>query len=150
MKTILIPIDGSEFSKRAMEKGKEIASLIDCNIILLSVVTYTFPYFPVDSHEYAKEIYDYKTALTEKAKESTTSYLEEGKKSFGEFSDRVETIMLEGHPANKILEFLEENDIDLVIMGSGGLSSSGIQRLLVGSVTTKVLHLAKEPVLVIK
>lgn len=150
MRTIVIPVDGSEFSKKAMEKGKEIASIVDCKIVLLSVSTFTFPNFPVESTEYAKSIYDDKNLIATKAKELTKNYLKEGKESFGDLSEKVETVLLEGNPASKILEYLEDNEVDLVIMGSRGVSSSGIHRLLVGSVTTKVLHMAKQPILVIK
>lgn len=152
MKTILIPIDGSEFSERAMQKGKEMAELLGYNIILVNVVNYTFPMFPVDSTDYAKRIYNYKYSLAAQMKELAEEYLQKGKASFGELSDKVETLMLEGNPAEKILEYLEneENEIDMVVMGSRGISSSRVQRFILGSVTAKILQYSKQPVLVVK
>lgn len=160
MKKIVIPIDGSEFSERAMKKGKEFAENQDYNIVLVTVVNYTFPIFPVETTDYAKKIYNYKYSLSAKMKESAEEYLKKGKESFGELSGKVETVLLEGNPAEKILEYLDTDDIEtdagdqdeiaMIIMGSSGISSSRVQRFILGSVTLKVLQYAKQPVLVVK
>ena len=53
-----------------------------------------------------------------------------------------------GDPASSICECAENNDCELIIMGSRG--NSQLKGLLLGSVSTKVLHYAKCPVLVVK
>ena len=60
----------------------------------------------------------------------------------------VESVILEGNPADEIVKFAEENDIDLIVMGT--LGKTGIQRFLLGSVTENVIRHSKKPVLVIR
>lgn len=54
----------------------------------------------------------------------------------------------EGRPAEEILELCEELEAGLIVMGSRGLGS--VRRLLLGSVCEEVVHLAREPVLVVR
>ena len=56
--------------------------------------------------------------------------------------------MVEGHPAERILKYAEEAGVDLIAMGSHGLS--GVLSVLMGSVSRKVLDHAKCPVLIVR
>jgi len=60
----------------------------------------------------------------------------------------VESIILEGNPANEILNFAEKNELDLIVMGTHG--KTGIQRFFVGSVSENVVRHSKIPVIVVK
>lgn len=81
-------------------------------------------FFPID---------DYKATLEEAAKK----VLDSAKESCKILGNNVSAVKLEGNPADMIIEYVEANkDIDLVVMGSHGLS--GIKRFFVGSVTNKV------------
>ena len=74
-----------------------------------------------------------------------TAYVEKS----GEFADvDVESIILEGNPANEIVDFAEKNDIDLIVMGT--LGRTGIQRFLLGSVAENVVRHSKKSVLVVR
>ena len=57
-------------------------------------------------------------------------------------------LMLEGHPPEQILKYAEEAGVDLIAMGSHGLS--GVLSALMGSVSRKVLDHAKCPVLIVR
>jgi len=59
-----------------------------------------------------------------------------------------EGVVVEGDPANAILEFAEQNKIDLIIIGT--LGKSGLERFLLGSVADKVVRHSKISVLVVK
>ena len=59
----------------------------------------------------------------------------------------VEALILEGHPAEEILDFAEKQDIDMIVVGS--LGKTDIERFLIGSVSEKVARNAKVPVLVV-
>jgi universal stress protein A len=59
-----------------------------------------------------------------------------------------ELIVLDGHVSSEILRFLEENDVDLVIMGSYGLSGAGL--VLFGSVSKRVAHKAPCSVMIVR
>jgi len=61
----------------------------------------------------------------------------------------VETFSVQGNVSDEIVRFADENKINLVVMGSHGLGALK-NRLMTGSVTTRVLHHIDVPVLVIK
>ena len=60
---------------------------------------------------------------------------------------KITTMVKEGSPARVILETIEEEDIDLVVIGSSG--KTGIDKFLMGSVAEKVVKSAKCSVLVV-
>jgi nucleotide-binding universal stress UspA family protein len=100
------------------------------------------PYRSVPLDEiWSKEVLD----EFEKAGHEATSYVEKIGKAAGA---EVESRVLKGHPAEKILSFAEDNNIDMIIVGS--LGKSGYERILVGSVSEKIIRHAKVPVLVVR
>lgn len=60
----------------------------------------------------------------------------------------VETVLLEGHPADELIRFAEEEKMDIIVMGMIG--RTGLDRLILGSVAEKVIRHSKVPVMVIK
>ena len=59
----------------------------------------------------------------------------------------VESVILEGNPANEIVNFAEKNDIELIVTGT--LGKTGITKFLLGSVAENVVRHSKKPVLVV-
>jgi nucleotide-binding universal stress UspA family protein len=57
-------------------------------------------------------------------------------------------VVLEGNPSHEIIEFADNNNIDLIIMGT--LGKTGFDRFLLGSVAEKVTRNSKVPVLVVR
>jgi nucleotide-binding universal stress UspA family protein len=60
----------------------------------------------------------------------------------------VNSVLLQGHPAQEILDFAEKNGVDMIVMGTQG--KAGINRFLLGGVTEKVIRHAKAEVLVVR
>lgn len=60
----------------------------------------------------------------------------------------VESVILRGITAEEIIGFAEKNDIDLIVIGTHGLT--GIKRFLLGSVAEKVVRHATNSVLVVR
>jgi nucleotide-binding universal stress UspA family protein len=60
----------------------------------------------------------------------------------------VESVIIEGNPANEIIDFAENNDIDLIVMGTH--EKTELQRFLVGSVAENVIRHSRKAVLIIK
>lgn len=139
MKKILIPIDGSKHAKLAMEKGKMIAERFGSQITLLHVNDFTHRMF-----NYNREVEDhFKAQFTQIGKE----ILEEGQAMFSTSSLQVETVYLEGNVASKIIDYANDHDFDLVIIGAKG--KSGISSLFIGSSAHKVaLHLHQSVLIV--
>ncbi len=71
------------------------------------------------------------------------------KLTFGDLADKVSVVSIQGDVTQSIVDYAHTNGIDLVIMGSHGLGAIR-DRLLTGSVTTRVLHHIQIPVLVVK
>ena len=70
-------------------------------------------------------------------------------KEYGEASGvDVKEVLLEGHPSSEIIDFAENNNIDLIVMGT--LGKTGLDRFLLGSVAEKVVRNSKVPVLVVR
>jgi nucleotide-binding universal stress UspA family protein len=82
-------------------------------------------------------------------------FRKEGEKATGFVEDaakaadvKVESLLLEGQPAEKIIEFAEQNDIEMIVMGT--LGKTGLDRFLLGSVAENVVRHSKIPVLVVR
>jgi Universal stress protein UspA and related nucleotide-binding proteins len=138
---ILIATDGSETANEAADFGIEMVGCSGAKIYAVYVID-TTPYRSVPLDEiWSKETLD----EFEKAGQEATSYVEKIGKAAGA---EVESRVLKGHPAEKILNFAEDNNIDMIIVGS--LGKSGYERILLGSVSEKIIRHAKVPVLVVR
>jgi nucleotide-binding universal stress UspA family protein len=138
---ILIATDGSETANEAADFGIEMVGCSGAKIYAIYVID-TTPYRSVPLDQiWSKETLD----EFQRAGHEATSYIEKIGKAAGA---EVETRVLKGHPAEKILNFAEDNNIDMIIVGS--LGKSGYERVLVGSVSEKIIRHAKVPVLVVR
>jgi len=146
MKKILIPYDGSDEGGRVIDKAKEIIRIFDGNIIILNVINETFPIY---SFGHAVAAVGDVSQLYAEFRKRSEELLKNAKDSFGEMSEKVQVVSLEGDAANKIIDYVKNNDIDLVIMGYHG-NGSNLNRFLMGSVATKVLHHIQKPVMIVK
>jgi nucleotide-binding universal stress UspA family protein len=146
MKKILVPVDSSEYSKKGVEVAKKFAAAFDSDVVLLYVVSLKISAYWYDTTIPQPELLD---SIVEAEKVYAEELLTNYKNSFEERKERVETLILEGIVVDEIIEYINNNDLDLVIMGSHGIGSA-LHRTLLGSVTNKVLHYSDKPVLVIK
>jgi nucleotide-binding universal stress UspA family protein len=62
--------------------------------------------------------------------------------------DTIEGVVAQGAPHRAILDYVDEQDIDLIVMGTHG--RTGLDRYLLGSVTEKVVRLSDAPVLTVR
>lgn len=138
---ILIATDGSETANEAADFGIEMFGCSGAKVYALYVIDIT-PYrsVPLDKI-WSRETLD----EFERVGHEATYYVEKLGKAAGL---EVETRVLKGHPAEKILSFSEDNNIDMIIVGS--LGKGGYERALLGSVSEKIVRHAKIPVLVVR
>ena len=140
-KKILIATDGSETANEAADFGIEMVGCSGAKIFALYVIDVT-PYRSVSLDKiWSKETLD----EFEKAGYEATAYIEKIGKAAGV---EVETRVLKGHPAEKIISFAEDNNIDMIIVGS--LGKGGYERVVLGSVSEKIVRHSKVPVLVVR
>ena len=137
-KKILVPTDGSEFAKKAGKHALFLSKVSGAEIVAVSVTENNFVNgLPLDD-----EIYQLNQILKERS--------EENLKEFDELNDddlKITHVIREGSPARVILEVAQEEDIDLIVMGSSG--KSGFDRFIMGNVADKVVNSAKCAVLVV-
>ena len=137
-KKILVPTDGSEFTKAAIREAVELAKVAGGSITALYVIDQTlFGNVPVDSSVNA--IYD----MMEKEGNNATAFV----KSLGEENGiAVDGIVVSGSPVKSIVE--ASKDFDIIVMGT--LGRTGFAKFMMGSVAEKVVRFAKCPVMVVK
>lgn len=140
IKRMLVAVDGSEGSDRALEMAAEIAQPnAETQVDLVYVV-------PVPPLEGDQEL-TFKTILDAMVKNGE-ELLEEAKEKVPAIADHIETKVIVGNsPAAEILDLIDERTYDLVVIGCRGLS--GIKAYL-GSVSHKVLNGSKVSVLIAK
>lgn len=136
---ILIPTDGSEQAANAVEEGVRLAGELGATVHALNVV-----------EGFEAKIVPITGAQEEKREE----YLEYGERVVGEVADLADEAGLEcvtsvetGIPHKKIAGYVEDNDIDMVVIGSRGLGS--VEEMLLGSTADKVIRLVDKPVTVV-
>lgn len=137
-KKILVPTDGSEFAKKAQLQAIYLAKATGAEIIALSVSENHF----INGISLNDEV--------EQLNELLKDRCEEDLKQFEEMNDeevKISPVIREGSPAKSILDVASEEDVDLIVIGSSG--KSGFDRFILGSVSEKVVHTAKCPVLIV-
>jgi len=149
MNKILVPIDGSEHSDRVLNYALDLAEKYSAEIKLLSVaqpVVATGPMFltqpmlsPASTAIYVKEI----EAAHEKMLAEAFKKAKETKPNIN-----ISKQLVNGRPADKIVEIANEGKFDLIVMGSRG--AGGIKEFFLGSVSDRVADEARCPVLLVK
>lgn len=141
MKRILVPVDGSENSVKAINKAKEIGLLNNSDILIVTIVN------SQRDNPYIIE-QDYTSELSKANIEKGKAILEESVKILADYPGKVETKLRNGNVAEIIIDIAEDEGYDLIVMGRRGTNISA--RSLLGSVSNKVLNYANKSVLVVK
>ncbi|RJS97636.1 universal stress protein [Halococcus sp. IIIV-5B] len=136
---ILIPTDGSEGALAAARHGLALATTFESQVHLLSVV---------DERTYSSSIADVDSAVRDQ-REAFERAATEAVRTLEELADETpvtcHTAVEHGVPHAVIASYLDRHDIDLVSMGTHG--RTGLDRLLVGSVTERIVRTSDVPVL---
>lgn len=143
-KHILIPTDGSEISAIAIENGVRFAKEINARITALTVTT-PFHIMAVESVQVLSDSEKYDAS----AKALATRHLNVVKVAADQAGVACELVHCSGeHPYEEIVRTAQERGCDVIFLASHG--RRGVQALLMGSETTKVLTHSKIPVLVFR
>lgn len=151
---ILVPLDGSEHSQRALETAIEIAKKFSSHMVLLHVysVTVTPVIVPepttvtpagvpvATSGEVAK--------MVDAARNVGREILGEGKRNVETEGIEVDTMLKEGNSVQEIVKLAREGQFSLVVVGARGIHR--IREILMGSVSEGVAKNSPCPVLVVK
>jgi nucleotide-binding universal stress UspA family protein len=128
----LVPLDGSEHSKRALTEAISLSKMTNGSITLLNVQ----PYRPALASPLSYQ--------TSEAPQSMV--LTEGQRIVQAAGIQVNTLLLKGNIVDQIVKTAKDDNSDLIIVGARGLSK--LEEILLGSVSHGVVEKAPCPVIV--
>lgn len=137
---ILVPTDFSPFSDLALQVASSLQEKFNARVTVLHVLT------PLEAdaltaqpgNPWENVVLQIQNAMTEEVEKNAPSLPRE--------SVNLEVVV--GEPAEEIARFAEENDVDLIVMGTHG--RTGLAGILLGSVTVGVIRRTCIPVVVVK
>lgn len=139
---VLVPMDRSPAARAALEFALE--EFADDEITIIHITN------PVEGSYFASEedFYTHFERFEQESERRAEAIFEDAQDVADGYGVTLRTDTHIGQPARAIVEYVEENDIDHVVIGSHG--RSGVARLVLGSVAENVVRRAPVPVTVIK
>ena len=133
---ILVPVDFTSKNKWAIAKGIEMANQMNCNIHLVNIVQPNLfsSFTPYESHVDRLNSYD---QLKDLAVSYSSQLCGNGK---------IEVSLLEGNTTNKLVEYIRDFEMDMVVLG---LSSNLFQRITSSTSVNKLVRKTNVPVLAV-
>ena len=148
---ILVPLDGSELSEKALAMAQNLVSSSDTSIHLMQVISLR-PELDArrgggESITVLEMAQDAARRLIEVQTARGKEYLESLAVQLQKAGINVTTVIREGAADENIVEYAKAQEIDLIVMSTHG--RSGFKRFFVGSVTDRVIRSGETPVLVL-
>ncbi len=142
---ILVPTDGSTTARKAVEYASGLAKQIGASLVLLSVIDrslFVTKSIPSVATHLIEPVEDY-------LKQAAEAYLEEANNLCEKMGVKSRKVIRKGHPVEEIIKEAERSKVDLIVIGSHGMSA--LKAAILGSVTLGVIHKdTKTPVLVVR
>jgi len=138
MKKILLPLEKTSEEVEVIEEAVEIAKKFDSTITI----------FHVDDSKVILNEFQYNPEEYEKILKKRFINNEKMIKSYEDLGLKIQVKETAGDPPVEIIEESEKGDYDLIIMRTHGMKAT--KRFMLGSLTDKVVHHAKIPVLVVR
>ena len=147
---ILVPLDRSDHSRRALDVAIQIAKRFDGKLTLVHVYSVATPAIMLESHPLTMPITPsgYTSKFEEAARNEGDSILADYKRIAEVEKVNVDVMLREGHTVQEIIKVSKEGNFGLIVMGARGVSH--IKEMLLGSVTDGVMHHVDCPVLVVR
>jgi len=151
-KKVLVALDGSEPSNHALEQAVEIADRFNAKLVMIAVVQRVMiPIFPDEGFggvplSAAKDMAQYQ----DKMRVVYQTVLDDAQEKIKEEHPdlEVEAILKEGRPSGTITEYAENDEVDLIVMGSRGIG--GYTGWILGSTSRRVVDSCTKPILIVK
>jgi nucleotide-binding universal stress UspA family protein len=141
MKTILHPSDFSAASRPAFRKAIELAKRDRAMLVLLHVIS---PMYPIGFRVPVSAYKRLAAAETAAARKQLVALLARARSA----GAKAAVTILEGRPADRIVHAARVRRADLIVMGTRG--RTGLPRLLLGSVASRVVSMSPCPVLTVR
>ena len=137
---ILVPVDGSDISYRALDSALFLSERLGSKITAIHVIEKVRTVY-IQSQKILDQI-------LETHKNESQKILDECSSIATKKGIAINTTLLEGNPASTILEFSQMEKYEVIIIGSRGMGH--FKELILGSVSSKILHHSLCPVLLIR
>ncbi|MFB6195594.1 MAG: universal stress protein [Haloplanus sp.] len=137
--SILVPIDGSDPSDAAIEHARRLATDQGATVHVIHAIELPKPSAPVGNVP-PTVIEDIEEESEEMVQEAVDGLAAEGVDAEGH--------TFEGVPEEVIPDYVEDHDIDLIVMGTHG--RTGVKRVVLGSTTERTLRTVDVPVLTVE
>jgi nucleotide-binding universal stress UspA family protein len=165
IKKILVPYDSSQFSDKSLDYAVELAKTFfigkenkqPIEIVLLHIIQE----LPISRALFDKPMRDHSgnvVSLSQQAADIYTEMKESMEKSLNEKKDIYETtegikinsVILNGNPSNQVVDYADNNSVDLIVIGSKGLQ--GLSKFIkgLGSVSRNVSERVSCPILIVR
>ncbi len=135
---ILVGVDGSEASLRALRLGVEIAARFGAKVTLVTVI----PPLLLPNDAYAPGV----GAIEQEHRRHAEQVLAEASELL-EPKVEVDKVQLFGAPAESLAQLAQSDEVGMVVVGSRGRNA--VMRVLVGSVSDRLVHISPKPVLIV-
>ena len=140
---ILVGLDGSDYSLKALDLAIDLAKKYQSQIVLVHVVMrQIYAINPPEAGVLAG------TAIVRELEADGKAILAKGEEAVKAQGVLVETRLKQGVPAEELLRTAADEKVDLIVLGSRGLSQ--VKAFFLGSVSDKVSHHAKCPTLIVR
>ncbi|SMB87438.1 Nucleotide-binding universal stress protein, UspA family [Desulfonispora thiosulfatigenes DSM 11270] len=141
MNKILLPIDNNGLQLCSFEMAKDLASKYGAEIVICNVQDPEIPFTLIEEEAIKENAKGYDNQVK-------NVVLDKAREMFEGLDLKITTLTAFGNPAAKVLDIAEKEECDFIIMCTHGMSAT--KRFLIGSVTNKVVHHSKVPVLVVR
>ena len=147
---VLIALDYDPTAQKVAEAGFALAKTMDAQVILLHIITdpvyySSIEYSPIMGMSGYMDMGPMQLDSIEGLKKASIYFLEKTKKYLGD--ETIQTQVKEGDFAESILKSAKDLNVDIIVMGSH--SQKWLEKIVMGSVTEKVLNLTTIPLFIV-
>ena len=143
---IMVPLDGSELAECVLSHVE--AFISQCQIRTIVFVRIIEPTFSMTSGKNPDKLQKEIESRENERKSAAEKYLKQVIAKMPEGDAKIEIEVMVGRAADKLADYAENNDIDLILMATHG--RSGVGRWVRGSVADRILRAASIPVLMVR
>jgi nucleotide-binding universal stress UspA family protein len=145
LKTLLVPLDGSNLADKILPHVVAVAQKVDLEVILLRAYTFPTETFLVGDGLYMEALSREREAIRKGIDDFLSAKSWELQ---SEGLNRISGLGVQGEPAHEIIDLARRTPNCLIAMSTHG--RSGLERWVLGSVAEKVIHYSRDPVLMIR
>ncbi len=142
---MLVATDGSKSSNKAIDYVVNIAAKMGAEVLGLYVINLkSLEFFALGHHDDIASYEDENSKLRREGEEALAYLKEQGAKA----GVKVSAIIVRGYPAEEIVKTAEKENVAMIVVGNIG--KTGLEHMLMGSVSETVVRKATRPVLVVR